>query len=153
MIVVIVFILQWFLSVRFSVCTDLFPELLIISSGIFLSNKYLLGFLSVGRRLHMSRINEDRIRIYETFLHALVQDLLEDLLEQVCSFEASLVILTKCAEVRDGIMETKSKEPAVCHIDLDLLDRLPHALDAEHVLDDRYLDQSYRIDARASVVP
>ena len=135
-----------------SVCIDLFSELLVVCSGVLLCDQYLLGLLSVGCRLDMRRINEDRISIYQAFLHALVQYLFEYLLEQICPFEAPLVILTECTEVRDRIMESKSEEPTVCHVDLDLLDRLSHALDAEHILYDRYLDQSHRIDARSSVV-
>ncbi len=100
----------------------------------------------------MSSINEDSARIYEAGVHALAEDLLEYPLEQIRTFEASLVILPECAEVRYGVMKAEAQKPAVCHIDFYLFDRLTHTLYAEHVLYDRYFDHSHRIDAWPTII-
>ena len=54
--------------------------------------------------------------------------------------------------MRDAVVEIKTEEPAIRYINFDLLDRLTHTFDTEHILYDRYLDQCYRIDAGTSII-
>ena len=131
---------------------DLFLQLFIEEFGGLLCHKYLLCLLAVGCCLDMCRIHIESVWIHQSLLHALIQDMCEDLLEQVSSFEPPFVVLAEGAEVRHIIEEVKTQEPSVCHINFDFFYGLAHTLDAEHTLDYGYLDKCHRIYTWTTVI-
>ena len=146
----IILVFQWFLSVCSSICVDLFTEFFVIETCFLLRYEDLLGFLPVCGGLNMSRIYKHGIGVHKIVFHALQKYLLEDLLEEIRSFESSFVVLAECTEVWNFVIEIQSQEPSVRNIDLNFFDRLPHTFYAEHILDDRDLDERHGIDARPS---
>ena len=90
--------------------------------------------------------------VYQARFHALFQYLLKDLLKQIAVLEPAHVILSEGAEMRHRVVQPKAEKPAVCHVHLDLLDRLPHAPDPKHILHNWQLDQYDRVEAATSVI-
>ena len=130
---------------------DLFPQLLLIPEGLFLYDCIFILF-AVGSGFYMGGIYKYHRLVYQARFHALFQYLLKDLLKQIAVLEPAHVILSEGAEMRHRVVQSQAEKPAVCHVHLDLLDRLPHAPDPKHVLHNRQLDQDNGVEAGASII-
>ena len=149
--ITIIFVLQRLLSMRLTVCTDLYLQLLFIEPCFLLCDAF--PHLSIiGPRLHVGRIYEYFGGIYQFVFIAFKKDVFEDLLEKVGIFKTAGIVLSESGEVGDRIPHLKSQEPPIGDIHLDLLNGLPHAPYSIEILDERDLDQHDRVHTRPAEI-
>ena len=148
----VILILQRLFPMRLPVGIDLFIQFLCVVFCCVLRRCDLLELLVVGMRFYVRGINEDRRSVHNALFHALHQDLLKNLLEQICSCKSAGVILAERGEMGNGIVKVQAQEPAIGQIHFDLFDRLAHTLDPKQVLNECDLEKDDRIDARSSIV-
>lgn len=135
----------------FPVPANLIVQFLLVLLGWF-RHFDLLAFVLVGARLDVRAVDEYGAYIDEADVDRFLQDAPEDVLEYGCPLKAAGVVLAEGGEVRDWFQKAVADEPSVGDVDIDFLDGLPHATDAEQILDEYDLEEGHRVNAGPSHV-
>ena len=149
-IVVVIIFIQRLLSVRCTVCIDLFQQLLLIYLRCF---RYRLRhmLLQVRIRFDVRSVYKHHFRRQIPRLPDFFQYPAEYFLDHF-SCEPMPECIAHRRKVRQCLRHAVSQKPTICYVDFHFLHRLPQRPDPEQVLYHHQLEQDHRVDAWPSLV-
>ncbi|MNC14593.1 hypothetical protein D3C75_623790 [compost metagenome] len=130
-----------------AVSVNLFVQQLLVLLALFFDQGFDVLVL-VGVGFHVGRIDEENVRLDETFVNRLLQNGCKDGFKYIRVAKATNVIFAECGEVGNGLGKVVANEPPVSHVGLDLPYGLTHGTNAEDTLNENDLNEDYRVDAR-----